>query len=95
MRIDLPLCGFKNCKWEYDCNCVSKNDYNKCYHRLLEKTLEKVLIQNDGCKSSCTHSYYVKGLNDYCCNEVHCKDYYMYDIDWNKVIKDYNINMEE
>ena len=48
MRIDLPLCGFKNCKWEADCNCTNnKNGYNTCEYRLLNKTLEKVLITND------------------------------------------------
>lgn len=93
MRIDLPLCNFKNCKWEADCNCTSKSDYDKCYYRLIEKTLKKVLICNDGCRSSCTHSYYVKGIG-YDCDEEHCKNYSMYDIDWSKVIKDYNLNEE-
>lgn len=95
MRIDLPLCSFKNCKWEADCNCTSKSDYDKCYYRLLEKTLKEVLIESEYCRSSCTHSYYEKGCG-YCCDdEENCKNYSMYDIDWNKVIKDYNINMEE
>ena len=94
MRIDLPLCSFKNCKWEADCNCTSKSDYDKCYYRLLEKTLKEVLC-NDGCRKSCTHSYYVNGFPYYCCDEVHCKNHSMYDIDWNKVIKYYNIIVED
>lgn len=94
MRIDLPICSFKNCKWEADCNCTSNNDYDKCYYRLLEKTLKEVLICNDGCRNNCTHSYHIKEYPGYCCNEINCKNYSMYDIDWNKVIKDYNLNEE-
>ena len=42
MRIDLPICNFKNCKWESDCNCTnSQNGYNTCEYILLNKTLEK------------------------------------------------------
>lgn len=95
MRIDLPLCGFKNCKWESDCNCTnSKNGYDTCEYRLLNKTLEKVLIINDGCRAHCKYSYYVPGI-PYECDEEHCKDHSMYYIDWEKVIEDYNIDIEE
>lgn len=30
MRIDLPTCGFKNCKYYFDGNCKNKNEYEKC-----------------------------------------------------------------
>ena len=30
MRIDLPTCGFKNCRFYFDGNCKSKIEYEKC-----------------------------------------------------------------
>ena len=30
MRIDLPCCGFKNCKYQFDGNCMDKGRYEKC-----------------------------------------------------------------
>lgn len=38
MRADLPLCDFKNCKYQFDGNCTVKERYDECdymklYHR--------------------------------------------------------------
>lgn len=30
MRIDLPCCGFKNCKFQFDGNCTNRNEYDRC-----------------------------------------------------------------
>lgn len=30
MRIDLPTCGFKNCRFYFDGNCKSKIEYEHC-----------------------------------------------------------------
>lgn len=30
MRIDLPTCGFKNCRYYFDGNCKNKNEYEQC-----------------------------------------------------------------
>ena len=30
MRIDLPLCNFKNCRFSFDGNCKSQDLYDKC-----------------------------------------------------------------
>ncbi len=30
MRIDLPLCGFKNCKYQFDGNCTHEDEYETC-----------------------------------------------------------------
>ena len=33
MRIDLPRCGFRNCKYCFDGNCNKKSEYDKCIMR--------------------------------------------------------------
>ena len=30
MRIDLPSCGFRNCRYHFDGNCAKFSEYNKC-----------------------------------------------------------------
>lgn len=40
MRIDLPTCGLKTCKYCFDGNCVDKRSYDRCEFTLLKnKTL--------------------------------------------------------
>lgn len=42
MRIDLPGCGFKNCRYSFDGNCTKPNRQEKCeYWYLLHKELYK------------------------------------------------------
>ena len=33
MRIDLPSCGFRNCKYHFDGNCTKISEYDKCIMR--------------------------------------------------------------
>lgn len=37
MRIDLPTCGFMNCRHCFDGNCNSKLEYSRCEHRGLKE----------------------------------------------------------
>lgn len=42
MRIDLPCCGFKNCRYSFDGNCMKPSEQEKCeYWYLLHKELYK------------------------------------------------------
>lgn len=36
MRIDLPTCGLKTCKYCFDGSCMDKNEYSKCEFRFLK-----------------------------------------------------------
>ena len=41
MRADLPLCNFKNCKYQFDGNCTVKERHDKCdYIRLHQKCVD-------------------------------------------------------
>ena len=41
MRADLPLCDFKNCKYQFDGNCTVKERYDECdYTRLYQKCID-------------------------------------------------------
>lgn len=43
MRIDLPCCGFKNCRHNFDGNCMSPSKQEKCeYWYLMHKELPSV-----------------------------------------------------
>lgn len=37
MRIDLPTCGFKNCRHCFDGNCNSRLEYSRCEYRDLKE----------------------------------------------------------
>lgn len=37
MRIDLPGCNLKTCRYSSDGNCVDKNRYNSCEYTELKK----------------------------------------------------------
>lgn len=45
MRVDLPTCNFKNCKYNVDYNCTKPNEYKVCSRgnifTLTEKLYEK------------------------------------------------------
>lgn len=42
MRIDLPCCSFKNCKYNSDHNCTKPNEYEMCNRGNLFTLTEKV-----------------------------------------------------
>lgn len=41
MRIDLPQCNFKNCRFSFDGNCTNKIEYDRCEYRIEEDELIK------------------------------------------------------
>ena len=49
MRIDLPTCGFKSCRYCFDGNCTNKVEYNKCEYKM-----QSIVVR---CKD-CKYAYY-------------------------------------
>lgn len=45
MRIDLPLCNFKSCRYCLDGNCTKKPEYERCEYRMFSE-LREVLGNN-------------------------------------------------
>lgn len=41
MRIDLPQCNFKNCRFSFDGNCTNKIEYDRCEYRIEKELLEE------------------------------------------------------
>ena len=41
MRIDLPCCGFRNCKSYFDGNCIDNVRYSDCIMSFLESYYDK------------------------------------------------------
>jgi len=40
MRIDLPTCGFKSCRYCFDGNCTKKVEYDRCEYREYKDSLQ-------------------------------------------------------
>lgn len=40
MRIDLPTCGFKSCRYCFDGNCTKKVEYDRCEYREYKNSLQ-------------------------------------------------------
>lgn len=40
MRIDLPCCGFRNCRYHFDGNCTKKVEYEKCIMKDMLKAYD-------------------------------------------------------
>lgn len=59
----------------------------------IENILKEVLISDNGCMAHCKHSYWDNGY--VCCDELdndgRCKEHSMYEIDYQKVITDYEL----
>lgn len=49
MRIDLPPCGFKQCRFQSDGNCLYKSEYDRCEHRRMRDALESVIMTYNIC----------------------------------------------
>lgn len=48
MRIDLPLCKFKYCRYNSDCNCVSQNRFDSCEYKTdLEEAVKLTLKKTE------------------------------------------------
>ena len=76
MRIDLPQCNLKTCKYQADGNCVDRNRFETCEYifakeeiKRLEKELGKLkIVKNcDNCKYG-----EVSGMDEPCrsCNSA-------------------------
>ena len=60
MRIDLPQCGFKNCKFQADGNCLQKSEYDRCEHKSAISTINSIIMacnlcclcQNTACQNT-------------------------------------------
>ena len=40
MRIDLPTCGFKSCRYCFDGNCTKRVEYDRCEYRAYKGSLQ-------------------------------------------------------
>ena len=40
MRIDLPTCGFKSCRYCFDGNCTKRVEYDRCEYRAYKDSLQ-------------------------------------------------------
>lgn len=40
MRIDLPTCGFKSCRYCFDGNCTKRVEYDRCEYREYKDSLQ-------------------------------------------------------
>lgn len=57
MRIDLPQCDFKSCRYHFDGNCRSKELFRECtYQQLRESSLKIELVSST---SGDWHALYV------------------------------------
>lgn len=62
MRIDLPRCGFKPCRHQFDGNCTYPDEYKRCQYIRAVETIEAImgtqkfctLCQNNSCKDGIT-----------------------------------------
>lgn len=65
MRIDLPQCGFKNCKFQADGNCLQKSEYDRCEHKSAISTINSIIMacnlcclcQNTACQNTGKEEY--------------------------------------
>lgn len=65
MSIDLPQCGFKNCRFHADGNCANKTEYSRCEYALMLGTIESIIMsfnlcplcQNTKCQNSGDEEY--------------------------------------
>lgn len=49
MRIDLPQCGFKNCRFNSDGNCRRRSEYERCDHAHAIMMLERLIMDDKIC----------------------------------------------
>lgn len=49
MRIDLPQCGFKNCRFQADGNCLKKSEFDKCEYIRMLGTIESIIMAFNLC----------------------------------------------
>ena len=54
MRIDLPICNFKNCKYCFDSNCTKKSEYERCEYRRQKAEIERLTGYNENLQTANT-----------------------------------------
>ena len=42
MTVDLPLCDMKKCRYNFDCNCRNKVEYERCNYQIQKEKFEKL-----------------------------------------------------
>ena len=66
MRIDLPTCGFKPCRYCFDGNCTKRMEYDRCEYKM-----KSIVVR---CKDY-KYAYYYD--EEDCCGFV-CNGYFKY-----------------
>lgn len=49
MRINMPQCGFKNCRFHFDGNCRSRTEFERCDHVHAIMMLERFIMRHNHC----------------------------------------------
>lgn len=49
MRIDLPQCGFKSCKFQGDGNCLNQNEHDRCEYARMSGTIRTMIMAFNLC----------------------------------------------
>lgn len=65
MRINLPQCNLKNCRFNSDGNCLHKAEYGRCDHAHAIMMLER-LIKDHGLCWLCQSYHAAKNENGRC-----------------------------
>ena len=74
MRIDLPQCNFKNCRFSFDGNCTNKIEYDRCEYRIEEDKLIKAEPVRHGRWVPFSYDGYADGYpvyDEWECSECH------------------------
>ena len=74
MRIDLPQCNFKNCRFSFDGNCTNKIEYDRCEYRIEEDELIKAEPVRHGRWVPLSYDGYTNGYpvyDEWECSECH------------------------
>ena len=74
MRIDLPQCNFKNCRFSFDGNCTNKIEYDRCEYRIEEDELIKAELVRHGRWVPLSYGCYADGYpvyDEWECSECH------------------------
>jgi len=56
MRIDLPLCNLKTCRYCFDGNCSNKNKHDVCEYAFLKSSKDRIVekLENASYMTECT-----------------------------------------
>ena len=74
MRIDLPQCNFKNCRFSFDGNCTNKIEYDRCEYRIAKCDLAEAEPVRHGKWVPLSYDGYTNGYpvyDEWECSECH------------------------